>query len=68
MFFKNLGILVLWIKVALELVNPLVLRIPELLPTNNSRTYQNCWNNSRILSEPESLIQAILNFAARSHR
>ena len=34
--------------------------VPELFPANNSRTYQNCQNNSGITSVPELLIQAIL--------
>ena len=32
----------------------------ELFPANNSRMYQNCQNNSAIISVPELLIQAIL--------
>ena len=34
--------------------------ISELFPANNSRSYQNCQNNSGLLCVPELLIQAIL--------
>ena len=34
--------------------------LPELFPANNSRTNQNCQNNSGILGVPGLLIQTIL--------
>ena len=34
--------------------------VQELFSANNSRTYQNCQNNSGIISVPELLIQPIL--------